>query len=617
MKILPKKENSGSRLLGFSPWILMAACGLLLLLLILFTASNYRREKELINEALVQKSLTLMRFINSSVRESIRMNVMSSIDLIPWQKHVQAAMEQAVEQPGVEFVAILDRNGELVAGAGESLPKSGVDQETKAFINGLKVQHTNNFLSRMVVDSDHTRKFQIAVRYMPPNGPELFPGGPPGEHHFGRGPGPMMMRRFGRDPKVNSIQEETRNLFEKQPVFVLQLDLKQFSSPLRRQGMQIILLAIVTLLVGAGGALSFMTLKGLKGSQLRLGKIRAFTDNLVSSLPMGLIGTDNLGKVQVYNRAAKEIIGILEADVLGKIPQESLPIELGSFFSNGQTSIDADNILHEIILPGKVKSEEQKILQLGLIVVHDQDGKFAGETLLIRDFTEIRRLEKELQRSERLAALGKVAAGVAHELRNPLSSIKGLAVLLRKTFSSGSKDAETADILVREVERLNRSIGELLDYAKPAQLDRRPENIGEILEKTISLVAMDAESYHIRVSREISPVLPVVSIDRDKLKQVFLNLLLNSIQAMPDGGELTVIALQDQDCIKVTVRDSGCGIAPTNLAKVFDPYFTTKSDGTGLGLAMSAKIVEEHGGKIKIYSVVNQFTEVHVFLPIT
>jgi two-component system sensor histidine kinase HydH len=221
-----------------------------------------------------------------------------------------------------------------------------------------------------------------------------------------------------------------------------------------------------------------------------------------------------------------------------------------------------------------------------------------------------------LQRNERLAALGKMAAGVAHELRNPLSSIKGLAVLLKAKFSIPSNEAETADILVKEVERLNRSIGELLDYAKPAQLKRDAAFIQEIIRKTVSLVQVDAESYNIDIQLETDNDIPQILVDKDKMNQVFLNLFLNAIQAMEHGGDLVVRAEKDRQTIIITIRDNGVGIEPENLSRVFDPYYTTKNDGTGLGLAMTSKIIEEHGGKIELSSVYGEFTEVRVILPL-
>jgi two-component system sensor histidine kinase HydH len=610
MKLL-KAERKTHLLLNLSPWILAAACTLLLTLLAIFAVSNYQREKELIVEALSQKGLTLMRFINSSVRESIRDNLRTTQEWNHWEDHMQAAMQQAIEQPGVEFVLLIDSAGTVLSGAGTNVPDNMIDSESTAFVGVLSASDSGRFVTRIIKDAQgNKRKFQIASWYLPPTMREGMMHGPPGS---GAGRGQMMMRRFSQHPQFTMVQEEMDRLLELRPIYVVQLDFEKFNSPLKRQFLQIIILLVVILLVGLGGMLAFATLKGLKGSQLRLGKMRAFTDILVSSLPIGLIATDSSGAIQVYNGSARELIGFDEQKIIGRKPEICLPSQLAQMFSGNEMDgqIERQTEIHLTLPP-----ENDRALQLASMVVLDDSEKFAGEVLLIRDLTMVKRLEKELRRNERLAALGKMAAGVAHELRNPLSSIKGLAVLLKSNFTVSSNGAETADILVKEVERLNRSIGELLDYAKPAQLRREAASIQEIIGKTVSLVRVDAESYGIAIRIETDDELPQVLVDKDKMNQVFLNLFLNAIQAMENGGELTVRTVNNQRTIRISVRDNGVGIEPENLGRVFDPYYTTKNDGTGLGLAMSSKIVEEHGGRMELSSVSGVYTEVRVILPL-
>jgi two-component system, NtrC family, sensor histidine kinase HydH len=604
-----KIDRSGNPLLSFSPWILATACTLLLVLLAIFTISNYQREKELVVEALVQKGLTLMRFIDSSVRESVRNNIRSSEQWSSWKEHMQAAMQQAVEQPGVEFVLLVDSAGNVLSEAGTHLPKSVIDADSLAFSAALVHRGPDQFVTRIIKDNKRDkRKFQIASWYRPPNMGGGMHG--PADRGLGRG---QMMGRFNQYPQLAKVRQEMAHLHELKPIYIVQLDYEQFNTPLKRQFLQIIILLAVILLVGIGGALSFVTLKGLKGSQLRLGKMRAFTDILVSSLPIGLIATDNSGLIQVYNDSAKELIGLDESKVIGEMPEICLPNKLAQMFSGNKT---AGHTERQVEIRLNIVPDSIKILQLASMMVLDNSQDFAGEVLLIRDLTTMKHLEKELQRNERLAALGKMAAGVAHELRNPLSSIKGLALLLKSNFSFPSSEAETADILVKEVDRLNRSIGELLDYAKPGQLRTEATPIIEIIEKTVSLVRVDAESYGITIRLDGRSNHPLVLVDRDKMNQVFLNLFLNAIQAMEQGGELVVITESDERTISIIVRDNGIGIMPENLGRVFDPYFTTKRDGTGLGLAMSSKIVEEHGGRIEMSSIAGQYTEVRVVLPL-
>jgi two-component system sensor histidine kinase HydH len=614
-----KIERKGYYLLNFSPWILATACTLLLVLLTIFAVSNYQREKALVVEALAQKGLTLMRFINSSVRESIRDNLRTGMDWNRWEDHMQLAMQQAVEQPGVEFVLLVDSAGAVLSGVGTDLPSDRIQPDNLVFINALTTSDTSRFITRIIKNTqEDERKFQIASWYLPPNmgaemmGARMMGAGMHGSTGRGSRRG-QMMHRVDKHPQFAVAKREMARLHELRPIYVIQLDFEQFNTPLKRQFLQIVILMVVILLVGLGGALSFVTLKGLKGSQLRLGKMSAFADILVSSLPIGLIATDSSGAIQVYNSSAKEFIGFDEQKVIDRMPETCLPLPLAQMFSG---NVMDDKLARQAEIHLNLTPEKDRTLQLASRVVLDDNGDFTGEVLLIRDLTTVKRLEKELQRSERLAALGKMAAGVAHELRNPLSSIKGLALLLKSNFAVSSNEAETADILVKEVERLNRSIGELLDYAKPGHLRRDAISIQEIIEKTVLLVRVDAESYGIIIRVETGDELPMISVDKDKMNQVFLNLFLNAIQAMEQGGELMVRTEKDGQNILITVRDNGVGIESENLARVFDPYYTTKNDGTGLGLAMSSKLVEEHGGWIELSSVVGEYTEVRVVLPL-
>lgn len=604
-----KLHSKRNLLLNFSLWILVGACILLLLLLTLFAVSNYKREKALIVEALAQKGSTLMRFMDSSVRESVRDSLRFGNEWNRWQDHMQTAMEQAIEQPGVELVLLVDTEGNILTLAGLEPESMAIDQETRDFVATIKDADPRKFTTRIFRTAKGDQKFQIAAHYRPPNMVDPMHSRP------GRGKWRgQMMQRFSSHPQFDMIQKEITELLNLKPIYIIQLDIDQFNSPLRRQVLQIIILTMVIILVGIGGVLSFATLKGLKGSQSRLDQMRAFTDILVSSLPLGLIATDSHGAVRICNSAARKLLGIDEEKILGLMPQSCLPLEFSQLFS-GKEPDDFRSRQQE--LQFSTDTKKVKTLQLATVFVKDEIGNFAGEVLLIRDLTNVKHLEKELQRSERLAALGKMAAGVAHELRNPLSSIKGLALILKSSFSIASKEAETADILVKEVERLNRSIGELLDYAKPGGLKRELTSIEDIIGKTVSLVQLDADSFGISIKLEIDKELPLISIDRDKMNQVFLNLFLNAIQAMGHGGELIVRTEKSGQTIIISIRDNGVGIDSENLARVFDPYFTTKSQGTGLGLSMSSKIVEEHGGRLELSSIPGEYTEARVFLSLS
>lgn len=217
---------------------------------------------------------------------------------------------------------------------------------------------------------------------------------------------------------------------------------------------------------------------------------------------------------------------------------------------------------------------------------------------------QVRVLEEEMRRKEKMAAIGNLAAGVAHEIRNPLSSIKGYATYFGQRFAPGSDDREAAQVMVREVDRLNRVITDLIGLSRPTDVRLAPTEALPVLEHVLRLLRQDAESHGVTVHLESSDTaLPAVALDADRFGQALLNVCLNAIEAMPEGGELALsLRAHGAKHVCIEVRDTGTGILPKDLTHIFDPYFTTKGHGTGLGLATVHKIVEAHEGEVRVTS---------------
>ena len=211
-------------------------------------------------------------------------------------------------------------------------------------------------------------------------------------------------------------------------------------------------------------------------------------------------------------------------------------------------------------------------------------------------------LKDQVKRAEKLAAVGSLAAGVAHEIRNPLSSIKGLATYFGSKFENGSEEKQLAAVMVQETDRLNRVITELLEFARPSAPDLQPTPLHELVTHSIRLVQQDARSGGVTIVSRVPETLPNLSLDRDRMLQVLINLYLNAIQAMPDGGTLTITAELRGDTVQLAVSDTGSGIPKQDITKIFDPYYTTKGSGTGLGLATVHNIIQSHGGSVDVTS---------------
>jgi two-component system sensor histidine kinase HydH len=602
------------RLVNVSPWILAAACSLLAVIIAVFAVSNYSREKQLMTEVLLQKGVTIIRFVNAGPRTRFRTSgdTFAAMEL-QWTEQVQQILDHAAEQPDIHMAMMVDDKGRIVACSDRSHAGQTIGEETAAFFRTLEAEETGNVAYRIGQEARGGDNVFQAVAYYAPLGPRDLPGsGAPMMEHMGRGNGPMRDHMLRMQQGFRAWREMAEKMQAARYVLLVELEISQYTAAVKRQLLQIVILSIVLLLVGIGGWLSLLTLQGYRGTQIRLGRMRAFNDMLVSSLPLGLVATGSDGRIQLCNRTAEEILACAETELTGRLPADVLPSPLAEMMARSVDLPDRPR-KQELVLerePGRPRS-----LLLAALAVMDDHNRHVGTMLLMQDVSEVKLLEEELKRNERLAALGEMAAGVAHELRNPLSSIKGLAVILKSRFSEGAADRETADILVREVERLNRSICELLDYARPERLVKDNVSLHEVLQKAITLIRVDAEAAGITIATEFCEDPDLVHADQDKLSQVFLNLFLNAIQAMHGGGLLKVATVAVQGMLVCRVEDSGCGIEADLLPRVFDPYVTTKSGGTGLGLAMSVKIVEEHGGRIEISSSPRQGTTVVVTLP--
>lgn len=246
--------------------------------------------------------------------------------------------------------------------------------------------------------------------------------------------------------------------------------------------------------------------------------------------------------------------------------------------------------------------------------LQDRQGTFSGTILLLRDLRHQRELEEDLKRADRLATLGTLAAGLAHEIKNPLGGIKGAAQLLRRSADNDPSVRDYTDIMIREVNRVNQLIEQLLDLSRPAQLNLEALNIHEILEDVLLLESQSEAAQKCLIKKNFDPSLPPIRGDRSRLTQVFLNLVKNAFQSMERPGTLTLITRLETDfhlrgngngrrrLIWVDIADEGGGIRDEDLPHIFSPFFSTKLTGTGLGLATCYQIVKEHGGMIRVES---------------
>jgi two-component system sensor histidine kinase HydH len=331
-------------------------------------------------------------------------------------------------------------------------------------------------------------------------------------------------------------------------------------------------------------------------------------------VPIGLLALDHQGKIAAFNRGAETILQLSASQVIGQAADRIIPAELLDEINHSKNQ--ADVIEKEIectIADGKMIP-----LEIGVSSLKDENGVFLGNVLLFKDLTEVRTLRREVARSQRLASVGRLAAGVAHEIRNPLSSIKGFATYFKQRYPDQQDDQQTADIMIQEVDRLNRVVGQLLEFARPVPVKPKPVSLQTLLDDSIKLITDRAVEKGISIKTQNNTQVGEVRIDPDRINQVLLNLYLNAIDSMESGGELNVEISSDgqRRDVVIQVSDTGHGISREDLSRIFEPYFTTKSTGTGLGLAIAHNIIDAMGGHVKVKSEPGKGTIFIVTIPL-
>ena len=301
-----------------------------------------------------------------------------------------------------------------------------------------------------------------------------------------------------------------------------------------------------------------------------------------------------------------------------------IPIILGAVWFGVRGGIAVALTISLLTLPYTLRITDRHTLigEYTEMVFYVAIGLMTG-VLIEREWRERERrvaLQRELARSERLSSLGQMAAGLAHEIRNPLGSIQGVAELLGDDAPEGSRKRELFDVLRKESKRLGAVVDDFLGFARPRPLSLAPVQVAAVVDRAVAQMQIDASARHILIETRVAPSLPAIQADAGRLHQVFLNLLLNAIAASPDHGRIEVHAERAHRdgtaVVAVTVKDHGPGIPADVLPRVFDPFFTTRETGTGLGLSISHTIVADHGGWIDIESTEGHGCTARVALPV-
>src|SRR5687768_17354175 len=347
--------------------------------------------------------------------------------------------------------------------------------------------------------------------------------------------------------------------------------------------------------------------------------MREFSENILESLNDGLAVINRDDRVVRWNRRLEELYGVRHEVAVDRRLDEIFDAPFCTVLRSSRSESPEGAAFYRVPLATRHDEQRRLLVNVGTTPLRDSDGAIAGTILIVEDISARVQLEEQLQISEKMASIGLLAAGVAHEVNTPLTGISSFTQMLLQNAEPDHPTTKVLEKIERQTFRAAKIVNGLLNLARPAQVDSGPVDVHAVINDVLSLLEHQFKTGSIQVRKELSPESPIVQGIEYKLQQVFLNLFLNARDAMPRGGWLTIVTKSDGATATVEVADTGSGIPEEQLSRIYDPFFSTKEigKGTGLGLSITYGIVQEHGGTITCDSVVGQGTRFTLTLPLS
>jgi two-component system sensor histidine kinase HydH len=363
----------------------------------------------------------------------------------------------------------------------------------------------------------------------------------------------------------------------------------------------------ILFLIGTAGLYFLFLYQKIRITGSNLADMKLYTDNIIESIPVAIITLDAEDKVVSCNRNTEELFGLQLSAIQGINICEA-------FSSHAVFQVDAcDNLLE---YETEYSSTNGRLIPLRISCspLVNNENKKIGKVLIIRDMSSIKNMEIQLERSRRMAALGKMAAGIAHEIRNPLGTLRGFAQFFGNQTEITEDGKNYSQLMISEIDRLNQTVSGLLQFSRPRESQLQDVEIDRLFKKTVSMMEADFSSKNVELDYQRDTGISIHA-DPDLLLQVLMNLLKNSIKATPSGGKISLTCIQEERFVKITVSDTGCGMTDDIRERMFDPFFSTTRSGTGLGLAVSHQIIEQHGGMFEVVTKPETGTSISVCIP--
>lgn len=599
-----------------SPLVVTGVLLILLPIFTLMTLDRLERQHEFFTQRLLEKGTSLIRTFEAGTRTGML--------TMGWgAKRIQAMLMETSFQPEVIYMMITSKDGMILAHS----DASRIGQMFDAMPGVLRTDRDASLLSHRVRQQKDDQIFEVFKRFVPVRSRhmrgrmrmhgmgmhknEVRPDRPVGPD---RSVWPDISGPEIADPK-NGTRDWSRSYIQNQGGKLPEIAEHYIFAGLSQQRAErardrllkkTVWRAVLFFLLGCAGIFALFIFQAYRSTKASLTSVKAFSDNVIQNMPSGLVTVSQDHEITSINSAAKEILGGSLTRPFPEMIDLIKEMETSQKILNREINIEID-------------SGRMVRLDITASPIKESDNQVMGFLFLFRDLTQIKELKKQVETNKRLAAIGKLAAGVAHEIRNPLSSIKGFATYFGKRYEDNASDRETAQIMVKEVERINRSITQLLEFAKPLAVEKKQVDINELISHSLKLVQNDLVQKQIETKVIIETKLVGIYTDRDRMNQILLNLYINAIEALEDGGSLEV-RVEDtgtEGFIKIMIKDNGIGIDDDSFDLIFDPYFTTRATGTGLGLSIVHRIVENLGGQISVESKKGQGTCFIINLPVS
>lgn len=553
------------------PKIIASISLLMIIVLGIFGYINYNREREFMKGHLLSEGLAISRILESAVFN----NVVTNID------QLQSLIETGKKDTLTEQIIVVNKFGEIIANTNPEMVDNKIGPSLNYDWKGIKTEIIENELNNI---------FQFIQPFLNKNYP---------------------------DSLIDANNNELPNKLYKKlsiekagPLYIIiRFSANEYLNAETEDLRRAIGTGIFLLLLSIASFYFVFVINRYHSLTISLRAMANYISKVVDCMPNGLISLDKEGRIKTINKNATLLLGLGNEKFEGKSLADLLPN-----CNTVKTLAPPLDVYNEQI---NCRLNNGQVIPISITSsrLNDENKNIIGTVIMLSDLREVKLLEKKIERSERLASLGRMAAGIAHEIRNPLSSIKGFAQYFRNKFKRESEDWNYASVISGEVDRLNRIIQDMLNFAKPQEPIFKSHSIVQLIEHTLNLIQPDIQEKKIRVIKKFNDDLPLLRLDGDLITQALLNILLNASEAMENGGKLTIKVESRNKIVEININDTGNGIPPESLSHIFDPFFTLKKGGTGLGLAIVYRIVEIHDGEIEVFSEPGKGTTFKIKLP--